>query len=554
MQFSQFVFRISAVFCVGFLLSNTPQLSADTYTFHHENVLGTSLEIQIDADSPSTASNAEARVLDEIKRLDSVFSTYSPNTEFSTWQIRVGNSTILSPELFQVLQDCERWNKLSQGAFNPAIQELTQLWKQAEKQKKLPTASEVADAVAKVQQPQYKLDPATHIAVRLANTPLSLNAIAKGAIVDSACQATLSANDIHGVVVNIGGDLRACGQSLKPVRITNPTQDAVNAEPISTIHVSNRAIATSGNYHRGFRLGDQWYSHIIDPRTGQPTAHIASATVVAKTASDADALATILNVLPVEAGVALIESISDTSCLIIESNGQQTRSHGWSDLEQPGLFRFAAANQKEIALANASRKTNAEAKADEAKPVEKKEAAAEKAADAKSAPVTSLELVVKFELNRPEGKQYRRPYVAIWLEDADEFPVKTAVLWMQTKQPGPRWHRDLLRWFRNDGVRKLADQTDLIGTISSATRNAGEYKAVFDGKDDAGKPLPAGKYTLFIEVAREHGTYQLIRHKVNLGNEPIAETKLKANVEIKAASVEYRTPTAEPAASKSAAK
>jgi hypothetical protein len=218
------------------------------------------------------------------------------------------------------------------------------------------------------------------------------------------------------------------------------------------------------------------------------------------------------------------------------------------------LFRFAATNQKEVALTSLNQNTAADQKTDDAKPAEKKDAAATKPDDAKASPVNLLELAVKFELNRPEGKQYRRPYVAIWLEDADEFPVKTAVLWMQTKQPGPRWHRDLLRWYRNDGVRKLADQTDLIGTISSATRNAGEYKAVFDGRDDAGKPLPSGKYTLFIEVAREHGTYQIIRHKLDLGQEPIAETKLKANVEIKAASVEYRTRSAEPTTSKPAAK
>ena len=133
--------------------------------------------------------------------------------------------------------------------------------------------------------------------------------------------------------------------------------------------------------------------------------------------------------------------------------------------------------------------------------------------------------------------------MAVWLEDADGFPVRTAVLWMQTEQPGPRWHRDLLRWYRNDRVRKLADNTELIGVVSSATRGPGEYKAVFDGLDDNGKPLPPGEYTLFLEAAREHGTYQIIRHKLTLGKEPIGETKLKGNVEIKAASFEYRTPS-----------
>ncbi|HCO26668.1 MAG TPA: hypothetical protein DIT97_27990, partial [Gimesia maris] len=79
-------------------------------------------------------------------------------------------------------------------------------------------------------------------------------------------------------------------------------------------------------------------------------------------------------------------------------------------------------------------------------------------------------LNVDFTLKRPEGGRYRRPYVAVWLEDEDGFPVKTALLWMQTKQPGPRWHRDLTRWYRNDRFRKLAENKELIGTISAATR------------------------------------------------------------------------------------
>lgn len=548
-------FRMSVLVGLIGCLSLSTLPATEVYSFHHENVLGTSLEIQVEADSSTNATCAETRILDEVNRLAKIFSSYDASSEFSVWQRGVGHSSVLSPELFQVLRACEHWQEASQGAFNPAVQEITQIWQRAQKRQQMPVTEELLAAVAKVRQLPWKLDYATRTAVRIAEAPLSLNAIAKGAIVDYACQAALSRGDIRGVVINIGGDLRACGPAVQQIRIADPHQDAVNAAPISTIYVNNRAVATSGNYRRGFTVNGQWYSHIIDPRTGQPASHVASATVVAPGSADADALATILNVLPIADGIALVESVPEASCLIVSSSGQQTRSRGWSDLEQPGLFRFAAAGGQEVAQTQAARKevALADPKAEEANPAKEKEKVAAPA-EADSQPVNLLELVVKFELNRPTGAQYRRPYVAIWLEDADEFPVKTAVLWMQTKQPGPRWHRDLLRWYRNDGVRKLADGTDLIGTISSATRNAGEYKAVFDGKDDAGKPLPAGKYTLFIEVAREHGTYQLIRHKVNLGSDPIAETKLKENVEIKSASVEYRARTAEPAAAEPAAK
>ncbi|HCO23542.1 MAG: hypothetical protein CME31_07165, partial [Gimesia sp.] len=67
----------------------------------------------------------------------------------------------------------------------------------------------------------------------------------------------------------------------------------------------------------------------------------------------------------------------------------------------------------------------------------------------------------------------------------------------------------------------------------------GQYKARFDGTDNQGKPLPHGKYTLYIEAAREHGTYQIIRKPVELRADPISKQGLQGNVEIGNASFEY---------------
>ena len=86
---------------------------------------------------------------------------------------------------------------------------------------------------------------------------------------------------------------------------------------------------------------------------------------------------------------------------------------------------------------------------------------------------------------------------------------------------------------------RLVDKTDLFATIARPTRPPGKYEVLWDGKDDHGKPLTRGEYTLFIEAAREHGTYQIIRKQVTLAGKPFAE-ELKGNVEIKSASVEYR--------------
>ncbi|WP_254509090.1 DUF2271 domain-containing protein [Anatilimnocola floriformis] len=496
------------------LIAGFTSARAEDFVFNHEHVLGTSLEIRLTADDAATANAAEARILREIERQRQIFSTYEAS-ELKTWQQNVGKSQTVSPELLAMMQTSDAWRERSRGVFNPAAEVITQVWNRAASRNEAPAAAELAAAVKLAAAKQWKLDAAAKTATPLNSTPISFNAIAKGYIVEAACQAALkSGAKIHGLVVNCGGDMRICGDAVHQIAIADPLNAAENAPTVAKIFVNNAAVATSGNYRRGWKIGDKWYSHILDPRNGQPVDHVISATVIAKSSADADALATICNVLPVHESLALVES-HNAACLLIERNGEQHKSAGWEQYEQPILYRFAAAVADE---------NNLVAQADD-----------------KKATPELLELEVKVELARAPGAQYRRPYVAVWLEDADEFPVRTGLLFMTTKAPGPRWHRDLLRWYKQDNVRKLADdKTNLIDTIASASRGPGEYKAVFDGLDDSGKALKPGKYTLFVEVAREHGTYQIIRQPLELGTKPIETTQMKSNVEVKSASFEYR--------------
>ena len=76
-------------------------------------------------------------------------------------------------------------------------------------------------------------------------------------------------------------------------------------------------------------------------------------------------------------------------------------------------------------------------------------------------------------------------------------------------------------------------------TTARPTREPGRYKVVWDGKDNHGKQLGRGQYTLYIEAAREHGTYQSIHKELKISDQPFRED-LKGNVEIKSASIEYR--------------
>ena len=159
--------------------------------------------------------------------------------------------------------------------------------------------------------------------------------------------------------------------------------------------------------------------------------------------------------------------------------------------------------------------------------------------DGKSRSKLDTKMLVQIEINRPSGgRKYRSPYVAVWLEDKDRFPVRTLALWLMTDQPGPRWHRDLRQWYKSDQMRSLVEDQNLIDGMSGPTRVPGKYKFGWDGNDNDGKPLPSGTYTLYAEAAREHGTYQLIKEDIEIGDRPFKKS-LEGNIEIKAVELEY---------------
>ena len=150
-----------------------------------------------------------------------------------------------------------------------------------------------------------------------------------------------------------------------------------------------------------------------------------------------------------------------------------------------------------------------------------------------------FELAVDLEIAPQEGFRYHRPYVAVWVEDAAGKPVRTLSAWLNTEGRGPRYIKELRRWFSTARDEQDAGGPDLVATVSSATRLPGQYTVSWNGRDDRGAVVEQGTYRVFIEAAREHGTYQLMQQDMTLAAKPVA-ADLPGNQEIGRARVEYR--------------
>ena len=306
---------------------------------------------------------------------------------------------------------------------------------------------------------------------------------------------------------------RSRGAGTETIDISDPEADAENDAPLLSLTVRDRAVATSGGYRRGVEIGGRWYPHLVDPRTGRPVDHVRSATVVAADAVEAGALATALCVLTPDEGLALVATRSGAECLIITATGEGIISPGWTG----GLPARSPSAGDAMHAASAPG------------------AGAGNVKTAAGIWDAGYELVVDLEIARPAGGRAKRPFVAVWIEDQDHFPVRTLALWYH----GDRWLPDLTSWYRGDQLRALAEGAQIAGSVSSATRGPGKYTLRWDGRDNQGKPVPAGKYTVFVEAAREHGTHQLVSGDLAC-NGNAARLELASNVELSGILVDYR--------------
>lgn len=488
--------------CIAFVLLLARLTGNETHTFHHENVLGTSLELRIGAPTIEQARRAEDAALTEIDRLADIFSTYDQASEFSRWQRTRGEAVKVSPELMEVLQATDLWRQRSGGAFNPGAAVFTQLWREAAARDTEPAAADLRAAAERIAAPAWRLDPAAGTATRLADYPLTLDAIAKGYIVERSLQAARAAvATVDRLVVNIGGDLRVWGREAFPIAITDPAHAADNAPPLETISLTDAALATSGGYRRGFVIQGRSYSHLFDARTGRPVDNVTSSSALAPDAAQADALATVFSILDPGESARLAAATPGTGFLVVTADGATVRSARW-----PGSVGETMALLAEPAAAEGASWGD------------------------------TFELNVEFEIATPRtSRRYARPYVAIWLEDAEGRSVRTLLVWYDR----PRWLPDLRRWNRADGLRARSDLTDVLAVASDATRPPGRYYLAWDGRDDRKRPVPAGTYTLMIEAVREHGTYQIMQQEVTVGGDPFT-MEIPGNEEIKSATLDYR--------------
>ncbi len=322
-KFIGYTVLVIVLFLIGFFIARNSSDEEVKTIKRTKILLGTVVEIQVRDADEQKAEDAITKAFAEVKRIDDLFTTY--NEASSVWKINNSTDTInnIESEIYNLMVLCDSITKLSNGSFDVSLDNLTKAWGFYTDDPQLPTKSEIDSALLNSGWQKITLLGDNKI-IKKDNVGLNFGAIAKGYAVDKAIDV-LKKLGINEALVNAGGEISVIGNDWI-VGIQHPRE--INSI-IKKIKLNGYTVATSGDYEQYFEVDGKRYHHILDPKTGYPSKGLQSVTIINKSNSIADALATAVFVMGKENGTKLIETLDDTEAMIIDDNGKIFYSSGF---------------------------------------------------------------------------------------------------------------------------------------------------------------------------------------------------------------------------------
>jgi len=261
------------------------------------------------------AINAAFDRMEEIERVASIFDEEAEAFRLN----QQGYLEAASEDLRQLIIKSLEYSKLTDGAFDITIQPLLELWEAGLWQETEEVQqSRINETLALVGWDKIGIED-DKIYFMEEEMKITLGGIAKGYAVDEALKIIRKMGIKHALI-NAGGDMATLGSKPEGepwfIALVNPDDQT---QSLANFNIINQAVATSGNYERYFDPEKQAH-HIINPQTGYSAQECISTTVIAENATQADALATSIFVMGPEAGVELIESLSNVECLMVSAD------------------------------------------------------------------------------------------------------------------------------------------------------------------------------------------------------------------------------------------
>jgi len=293
-------------------------------------MMGTVVKISVaDRIKPgSGVDKAIDKAFSRMREVNESMSVYNSNSELNRInRLGSGEMTGVSDGLLEIIRKSIEISNISSGAFDITAGPLVELWGfgKDDTAKEAPSPRRIKAILPMVNYRNIIVDEKNRkIGLKKAGMKIILSSIAKGYAVDKAIEI-LREEGIENAIVNAGGDLYCLGRGLRGapwvIGIKDPRRPG---QVIANFELTDRACATSGDYENFFITQGRRFSHLIDPRTGQPIQNgLLSVTVLTPTCLEADGLATAIFILGEKEGLELINNLDKTEAIIVSQQGSE---------------------------------------------------------------------------------------------------------------------------------------------------------------------------------------------------------------------------------------
>jgi FAD:protein FMN transferase len=292
------------------------QSSPQVLVYGKKYVMGTVYEIAAYDQSPEHATDAIAKALEEVVRIDALLSNFKPESPLSELNRSVHfQPHTVPPDLYRVIEHSLQLSRLTEGKFDISVAPWVDMWKAALSDGVVPSVDEQNSVRRCVGYEKIELTPPDQITFHSSCLRLDLGAIGKGYAVDRAAEV-LRHWGIHDALINAGGSTLLAmgappGESAWRLHLRDPS-DQLDPQ----VMLKDQSVSTSEQTPPSL-LGKDSAGHIIDPDTGKPLRTDFAVSVIAKTGSETDGLSTSLLLVGPEKGKALASRLGNVSAVWI---------------------------------------------------------------------------------------------------------------------------------------------------------------------------------------------------------------------------------------------
>lgn len=288
-------------------------------------LMGNAFEITVVAANDAWANARIDAAIAEIKRIEKLLTTFDDDSQTNLINQQAGIAPVLvDKEVFDLVQRSIGISKITDGAFDITYGSIDKkLWNFDQTLTTLPDAATAKKMVRLIDYRNIVLDAKNStVMLKEKGMRIGFGGIGKGYAAEMA-KTLLKKQGVTSGIVNASGDLTTWGlqanQQPWTIGIANPDHAQL---PFSYLNVTDKAIATSGNYEKYVLITGKKYSHTINPKTGLPVTGIKSVTIIGSHAEIADAMATPVTIMGVKAGLSLINQLPYLGCIIIDDNNK----------------------------------------------------------------------------------------------------------------------------------------------------------------------------------------------------------------------------------------